>query len=72
MVIAESLKNMSVGTPIKIFINSDTDIFLLNFYLRGYHTYMDVCNAINNVSLYCKNEEGNEFDTTAVALDCLK
>lgn len=72
MVIAESLKNMSVDTPIKIFINSDTDIFLLNFYLRGYHANMDGCNAINNVSLYCKHEEGNEFDTMAVALDCLK
>lgn len=72
MATAESLKNMSVDTPIKIFINSDTDIFLLNFYLRGYHANMDGCNAINNVSLYCKNEEGSEFDTTAVALDCLK
>ena len=72
MATAESLKNMSADTPIKIFINSDTDIFLLNFYLRGYHANMDGCNAINNVSLYCKNEEGSEFDTTAVALDCLK
>ena len=68
MNVAELLKNMSVDTPIPIFINTNTDIFLLNFYVHGYHIYMDVWNAIINDSVYCKNEEGNEFDTTAVAL----
>ena len=50
MAAAELLKNMSVDAPIPIFINNDTDIFLLNTYVRGYH------------------KEGNEFDTTVVAL----
>ena len=68
----ESLKNMSAGTPIPIFIKNDTDIFLLNSYLRGYYAYMDVWNAIISDSQHCKNKEGNEFDSTAVALDCLK
>ena len=68
------LKNLSVGTP-TIFINNNTDIFLLNSYVRGYHAYMNVLNAIISNSVHFKNEEGNEFDITAVALirdDCLK
>ena len=59
---------MNVDTPIPILINNDTDIFLLNSYGRGCHSYMDVWNAVINDSLHWKNEEGNEFDTTAVAL----
>ena len=61
---------MSVETPIPIFINNNTDIFLLNFYVCGYHAYMDVWNTIINDSVHCKNEEGNEFDTTVVVLIC--
>ena len=36
---------------------------------------MDVWNAINKDSVYCKNEEDNEFDIMAVALirdDCFR
>ena len=75
MVVPELLKNMSVDTPIPIFINNDTDIFPVKSYVCGYHAYMDVWNAFINDSVHCKNEEGNEFDTTSVALirdDCLR
>ena len=68
-------KIMSVDTSIPIFVNNDTDFFLLNSYVRGYHAYMDVWNTIINDSVHCKNGEGNEFNTTPVALtrdDCLK
>ena len=53
MAVAELLKNMSVDTPILIFINNHTDIFLLSSYVRGHHAYMDdmdVWNAIINDS----------------------
>ena len=75
MVAVELLKNMVVDTPIPILINNDTDIFLLNSHFYGYHMCMGVWNAIINDSVLCKNEEGNEFNTTVVVLfpdDCLK
>ena len=75
MAAVELLKIMSAGTPIPIFINNDTDIFLLNSYVYGYHAYMDVWNAIIDDSVLCKNGERNEFNITAVALfrdECLK
>ena len=75
MAVAELLKNVTVDVPIPIFINNKTDIFLFNSYVRGYHAYMDVCNAIINDSVHYKNEEDSEFDTTAFAFirnDCLK
>ena len=75
MAVAELLENMNVDTAIPIFINKNFDIFLLNCYVCGYHAYIDVWNAIINDSLHCKNEEGNEFGTTSVALirdGCLK
>ena len=68
MAVAELLKNMSVDTPIPIFINNDPDIFMSNSYVHGYHGYINVWNAIINDSVHCKNKEDNEFDTTAVTL----
>ena len=56
MAVAELVKNMSVDTPILIFINNDTDIFLLNSYVRGYHAYMDVWTAIINDFVHCKRK----------------
>ena len=41
MAVAELLKNVRVDTPIPISINNDTEIFLLNSYFYGYHTYVD-------------------------------
>ena len=66
---------MSVETPIPVFINNVTDIFLLNSFVRAYPGYINVWTAIINDFVHYKNEEGNEFDTTAVALIrdvCLK
>ena len=48
---------MSIDTSVPIFINNDTDIFLLNSYVRRYHAYMDVWNAIINDSMHSKNEK---------------
>ena len=68
MAVVELLKNMNVDTPIPIFVNDKTDIFLLHSHVCWYFAYMNVGNEIINDSMLCKNEEGHEFDTTAVAL----
>ena len=51
------LKNISIDSSVPIFINNDTDIFLLNSYVRRYHAYMDVWNTIINDSMHSKNEK---------------
>ena len=72
MPVAESLKKISVDTPITIFVNNGIDIFLLNSQIRGYHAYIDVWNAIINDCVHCKKKESNECDATAVVLGYLK
>ena len=75
MAVVELLKNLSVGTPTSIFINNNTDIFLLNSYVREYRAYMNIWNTTISDSVHFKNEEGSEFNITAVALildDCLE
>ena len=45
MFVRELLKITSGDTPIPIFINNGTVIFLLQSYVRGYHVYMKLENA---------------------------
>ena len=71
----EVLKTITDEAPIPIIVNTDTGIFLLESYVRGYHVYMNIWNATINDYLQCKIEESNEFDPSAVALfhdDCLE
>ena len=75
MSVREVLKTITEETPIPIIVNNDTNIFLLESYVRGYHVYMNIWNATINDYLQCKIEENNEFDPSAVALlhdDCLE